>query len=158
MKGWWSSLSDRDRRLGLVAIVAVAAWLLWLLAWRPLTQGRDQWQRNAELAETELHWMREAALQLPNVQRLEPKDRGNQSLFALAQQSAVQVGLGNAFRRGEQDGAASVQIWLENAPYDQLVNWLQALQRDYAIVAVDANLDRVGAGIVNARLRLQEPL
>jgi len=154
MSDWWRSLSSRDRRLAVFI-----AWIVWLLAWRPLTQSRERWQDNAVSAEREAAWIQQAANQYqslsPSTQPVRP--RGNQSLFALARETADSRGLGAAFRRGEQDGTQAVQIWLENAPFEALMAWLEQLQRDYAIVVNDASMDRAGTGIVNARLRLVEP-
>jgi len=50
-----------------------------------------------------------------------------------------------------------VRVNLEIADFDALVNWLDALARDYGVQVTDFSADKIeGIGLVNARVTLQD--
>ncbi len=76
------------------------------------------------------------------------------SLLTLANQSARNFGL--AFKRYEPNANQGLNLWMEQVPFNQVVKWLEALERDYGIVAVEFTASRRDeAGIVDVRVVLQ---
>lgn len=76
------------------------------------------------------------------------------SVLTLANQSARTMGL--SFKRYEPNGERGLNLWLEQVPFDQVVKWLDALERDYGVIAVDFSASRRNeAGLVDVRLVLQ---
>ena len=76
------------------------------------------------------------------------------SLLSLASQSARNFGI--VFKRYEPKGEKGLNLWLEQVPFNQLVRWLDALERDYGIVPVEITASRrAEAGLVDVRLNLQ---
>jgi general secretion pathway protein M len=50
-----------------------------------------------------------------------------------------------------------VRLNFEVADFDALMNWLDALARDYGVQATDLSVDKVeGLGLVNARATLED--
>lgn len=161
MKVWWLALSERDRRLGLLALLGMVGLLVWLGMWRPIDSSRSQWVDRTQRATGELVWMQQASVQAaqlrgPDGQGSVARSRGNLSLLALVEQTARTGGLGQAFRRGEASGNDQLRVWFENAPFESLLGWLTILENDYAVSVDDAALDRTGTGTVDARLLLVE--
>jgi general secretion pathway protein M len=76
------------------------------------------------------------------------------SVLTIANQSARTLGLG--FKRYEPNGERGVNLWLEQVPFDQVVRWLELLERDFGVIAVDFSASRRDeAGMVDVRLNLQ---
>jgi general secretion pathway protein M len=76
------------------------------------------------------------------------------SVLTIANQSARTLGL--SFKRYEPNGERGVNLWLEQVPFDQVVRWLELLERDYGVTAVDFSASRRDeAGMVDVRLNLQ---
>jgi len=76
------------------------------------------------------------------------------SILTLANQSARDLGL--TFKRYEPSGEHGLNLWLEQVPFDQVVKWLDVLERDYGVIAVDFSASRRNeAGLVDVRLILQ---
>jgi general secretion pathway protein M len=76
------------------------------------------------------------------------------SVLTLANQSARTLGL--SFKRYEPNGDRGVNLWLEQVSFDQVIKWLDALERDYGVIAVDFSASRRNeTGLVDVRLVLQ---
>jgi general secretion pathway protein M len=83
-----------------------------------------------------------------------PARKPGDSITAIANQSARPLGL--AFKRYEPNGERGVNLWMEQVPFDQVVRWLELLERDYGVIAVDVSVTRRDeAGLVDVRLNLQ---
>lgn len=99
-----------------------------------------------------LQWMQENRSAINNAA---PKQReAGASLLTVANQSARDAGL--AFKRYEPNANQGLNLWLEQVPFNQVVKWLDVLERDYGIVAVEFTASRRDeAGIVDIRVVLQ---
>lgn len=76
------------------------------------------------------------------------------SLLTLANQSARNFGI--TFKRYEPNGDKGLNLWLEQVPFNQVVRWLDALERDHGIVPVEFTASRrTEAGMVDVRVNLQ---
>lgn len=76
------------------------------------------------------------------------------SVLTVANQTARTLGL--SFKRYEPNGERGVNLWLEQVPFDQVIKWLDALERDYGVIAVDFSASRRNeTGLVDVRLVLQ---
>lgn len=76
------------------------------------------------------------------------------SLLTLANQSARDFNI--TFKRYEPNANQGLNLWLEQVPFNQVVKWLEALERDFGIVAVEFTATRRDeAGIVDVRVVLQ---
>jgi general secretion pathway protein M len=80
--------------------------------------------------------------------------KSGDSVMSIINQSARPLGLN--FKRYEPSGERGVNLWLEQVPFDQVVRWLELLERDFGVIAVDFSATkRDEAGMVDVRLNLQ---
>ena len=95
--------------------------------------------------------------------RIGPQRNGGQGAAGGASQSLVLVvdrttrssGLAQFLKRNQPDGAASIRLRFENAPFDTLVTWLGDLQNQHGMSVTTANIDTSQqAGRVNCNLTL----
>jgi general secretion pathway protein M len=64
-------------------------------------------------------------------------------------------GLAPYLKRNEPDGTASIRLRFENAPFDDLINWLADMQATQAVTVINASADpSQDAGRVSANLQL----
>lgn len=76
------------------------------------------------------------------------------SVLTVANQTARAQGLN--FKRYEPNGERGLNLWLEQVPFDQVVRWLEVLEREYGVVAADFSASRRDeAGLVDVKLNLQ---
>lgn len=100
-----------------------------------------------------LQWMQNNRASINNNATQKQREPGS-SLLTLANQGARDFGL--AFKRYEPNANQGLNLWLEQVPFNQVVKWLEALERDYGIVAVEFTASRRDeAGVVDVRVVLQ---
>lgn len=159
MKDLLAGLGARERFLLLIGAVLIALVLLYGLLWKPL--GDRVASLRATVAEQgALHqWMQATGQEIRQLRGQRRPERAERaSLLALADRTARERGLGAAIRRVEPEGADKVRIQLEQAPFDDMVVWLEQLVARHGvridIITIDA---RDQPGLVNARLTLHSP-
>ncbi|HET8941838.1 MAG TPA: type II secretion system protein M [Rudaea sp.] len=157
---WWNGLQPRERRM--LAIGAIVAGLLlgWALLWYPLAHARDELGARVARENADLSWMRQAQSQAQTLHAQGTRSQGSRqgkSLLALADASARGAGLAGALKRVEPTGNDNVRVTFDVADFDALMNWLDALGRDYGVQVTDLSADKVeGLGLVNARVTLRD--
>ena len=160
LREWWNGLAVRERKLLITGGVVLALALAWLLIWEPVKQGiseREQAINNQQELFRELQAMREEAQEL----RARAGDNTGGvvaagDLLSLANASAREHGLGGAVQRVQPQGDDRVQVWLEQAAFDELISWLGSLQYEHGVSVYNISLERQREpGRVNSRVALQ---
>ena len=81
--------------------------------------------------------------------------RNPDSLVVVVDQTTRSAGLAMYLKRNQPDGASSIRLRFENAPFDTLVEWLAELQSKYNVSAISANIDMASdPGRVNCNFTL----
>ncbi|MBS0487713.1 MAG: type II secretion system protein M [Proteobacteria bacterium] len=160
IRAWWNAQSVRDRRVLVAGGIVVAILLTWALAWIPLSRARASLTAQVAQQRADVAWMRQSLAQARELRTQGARGnvaRQGKSLLALADATARADGLGDALKRVEPTGAASVRVSFEVVDFDVLSNWLEALARDYGVSVTDLSVDKSqGLGLVNARVTLQD--
>lgn len=157
MQDWLNTMSPRERIMviGCAAFVALA--LIWIAGLQPLLKHADGLEERVTDKRAQLASLQEqAALVDPNRQSNGPQPgvAGNQSLVVIIDRTTRERQLAGYLKRNQPEGATSVRLRLEGAPFDDLVHWLGDLDRQYGLKTANANFDRAGIGRVNATLTL----
>lgn len=160
MTGWWTQLSDRDRRVLLVGAVLAGVLLAWAFIWQPMQSRRSLLVEQLDNAHRDLAFVRvgEAEVERLRSSGVQSRaDRQGKSLLALADLTARGANLDGVLKRLEPVRSKSVRATFEFAPFDSIVAWLEGLSRDYGVKVSDFSSDRVDAtGLVNARITLDD--
>ncbi|WP_435104231.1 type II secretion system protein GspM [Arhodomonas sp. AD133] len=161
MKQWWAELQPRERRtlsLGGAALVIV---LFYFLVWLPPRAALPELREQVAQQRTDLQWMRAAAAQARQLrQRRGDTDTSasqpRRALYALADESAREAGLGDAIDQVEPSGDDQVRVALRDAPFDRITIWLAGVRKRYGITVESASIQASDdSGRVDARLVLR---
>ncbi|MEN8178069.1 MAG: type II secretion system protein M [Pseudomonadota bacterium] len=159
MKQWWLSRSPQDKLALMVTSSAVVVLLLYLLLWIPFKQQVDKKGVLVDSQRSTLKWMQESAAKIKLIkQRQSSSDRSGRSeaLLTLVDRTAKKNQLRQFIQRLKPDGSSAVQIWVEQAPFDSLIQWLGLLVNQYGILLESVNIERQDKpGVINAKLNLQ---
>lgn len=151
LKERWQGYEKNEQRL-LAALGAVALLIfIWLLVLQPLSQWREQTQRDLQRAEESLQWLSRAA---PRLRQLTV----NESTGSVGQQQSMTNIVSEAARRHgvsltrfEQSGQNGLRFWLDDQRFDLTLAWLvdleaQGIRVDQVTLSQTAN-----AGLVTVR-------
>lgn len=159
MRAWFAQLRPNDRRALIIGLAVLVVVLGYLFIWEPAAKHLVQLRQTVNEQQSLLTWMQQAAQQ---VQQLRGSTGGaakiadGQSLLAVVDQSAKSGHLGTAMKRVEPEGQNTVRVWFEQANFDDLVLWLEGLQRTYNVGVANIVIERqTTPGLVNVRLSLE---
>jgi len=159
LKQRFDALSSNDRiALSLLSLFVAALFVVYMLilpAHRFANDAADQHQQSAEL----LAWMQanEAAARVLAPQpAVKTTLATGQSILSLASQQAQANNI--SFKRFEPFAEGGLRIWLDNVPFNNMLQWLTQLQENYGVQVNQLSVDRSkGAGTVTAKLELFLP-
>lgn len=156
MKDWFMGLESRERMFVSVGGVLAVIFLLWALLLSPLYGASAAVESRIENKRETLLFLRNAAAELQAAggsPAAVPADLSGQSLVSIVDRSARQAGLGDALTRNQPVGDDGIRVRLDNAPFDALARWLEALNAGSGLTIDSASFDRAPAsGRVNASL------
>lgn len=156
---WFRDRSPREQYILAGGMGVLLLVLLWLLVWEPLNQEHGEYQAKIEQQQLILLQLQQLAAEADLLGSGAGKvnSRGDQSLLSLADRTVRAAGLAGSLRRIEPDGDQRVRLWLQQAPFDSLVKWLQALAGDHGVHVFAANIDLgESTGLVVADITLED--
>ena len=160
MKAWFEQLAPRERLLVATAGILVIIALIISLGVRPMLNQSKRGQQLVEDKRQLLGELRDVAARF-GPQRggaQTPVQGGGQSLVLVIDQTTRSSGLAQYLKRNQPDGADSIRLRFENAPFDTMVAWLDGLQSRHGMTITSANIDTAAdAGRVNCNLTLARP-
>lgn len=157
MKDWFDNLEQREKRTLIGGGVALAILMVYFLVWDPFINGMVRLEKNIDSQRQSLSWMRDSAQeakQLKTQNRSLPAgaDSG-QSILAVIDRTAKAAKLGGSVKRIRPDGKTKAQVWLEDAPFNDLIPWLEQLQKRQGIYLETSVIEKQAkSGLVSARL------
>ncbi len=156
MKAWWESLATRERALISGGALVALAVLGYGLAWEPFQSSHRRLQQSVAEQRADLAWMQQAAQEIQRLSSAAPLENDGRSLLTLVDQTARTAGLGAALKQITPQGDDKLSARLDRVEFDQLLDWLGALERQYPVVLINLSVDRTETtGLVNARVILQ---
>ena len=147
---WLAKRSGRERLLLGIALAFAIAWLGLAAVWQPLRQHRADLESRIARYDSGL-----AALENPAFSPAETEigSSDSQPVPLILTDSAAVFQL--VIRRLETEGAGA-RVVLEEAPFEQVILWLEALERDHGLQVSDLEMTRRPApGVVSTTLALE---
>jgi general secretion pathway protein M len=158
MKDWWLSRTSDDRMAILVSASVIGLLLVYLFGWLPFNKQIVAKRAMVERQVATLEWMKKSAAEIRSLrsgQTRKTSNASNQALLTLVDRTAKQNQLNKYIQRLKPQNNDSVQLWLEQAPFDSLVIWLGLLVSQYDIDLDSISIERdESSGLVDARLTL----
>lgn len=150
----WNALGARERRAASVLGAFLGAVLFYLLIWMPVEGGLAKSQGRLETIQAQLAQVREQAALVSSL-RATPRAEAPADAGAAVQEAAVRNGLREQLKRVDAEGARSVRVQIEAAPFSALMSMLVELQQA-GLRVENASFERnAKPGTADARLLLQ---
>ncbi|NOZ51566.1 MAG: type II secretion system protein M [Gammaproteobacteria bacterium] len=158
MKEWFNGLEPRERKLLVAAAAIVTIMIVYLAVWDPMVTKLERLKNSTQQQQVLIAWMEDTAREVKQLRqsalRMNPSKKiQGQSLLGIIDRTAKNGKLGSAVKRVKPDGESKAQVWLENASFNDMLAWLEKLQRQQGIRVVTTVIEKQSeAGRVNARL------
>ena len=155
---WLDNKEPRERLILIAGAILLCLFLIYSLIMQPLASGLNKRALLLEQQRETLAWMKQSASEIKTLKGFstnKPSAGSKQSLLSTVDRTAKTVLPREAIRRVEPQGNNQVQLWVEKAPFDPLLQWISTLQQQYAITVSSISIDRQEQGIVNARISLK---
>lgn len=156
MNAWFAELQPRERMMIIAGAIALGLLIFYAAVWDPLTSGASNKAVAVEEQQKLLQWMQKSA---EDIKRLRPAGGAvgllpsGQSLLGVIDQTSKSANLGGAVKRVKPEGDNKVSVWLEEAGFDDTMQWLESLHRTYGVEVDNIVIDRKNTpGKVDARI------
>lgn len=160
-KQWFYSLSTKEQRMVSGAVAVILFTLFYLIIWEPVHQGLDAEQQKQQSQQEILLWMQEAASEVSSLRsaggRNVIRDK-NKPITLVIEQTVNNAGLKDSVNKIESSGKDGARVTLNEAPFNQVLIWLDTLATHNGVQVVSANIERSSSpGRANARLTFERP-
>jgi general secretion pathway protein M len=150
----YSSLTDRDQfAINMLSLFALALFVFFLIV-QPSKQYSQSSQAHYQSSQQSFAWMQANQAQVANLSSQLNQRAPGQSLLGIANESSKSYQL--SFKRYQPVADNGLSLWLEAVRFNDLVLWIERLDKDYGIIVKEIAIDREQQlGLVNVRLVLQ---
>lgn len=161
LKQWFYSLSTKDQRMVSLAFALIVLTLFYLIVWEPVHQGLEDEQQKQQAQQEILLWMQQAASEVSSLRSAGGtsvvRDR-NKPITLVIEQAVNNAGLKTAVTKIESSGKDGARVTLKEAPFNQVLVWLNTLSTFNGVQVVSANIERSDTpGRADARLTFERP-
>ena len=142
LKARWDGLQRSEQQMLRLGAVILGLLLFYLLVIDPVYSSRDEAELKLRAAQEAFSVAQRQASDL-KASSSGPATQQSGSLLTQVESSAQQQGLRDALKRLQPSGDNQIQVSLEGASYDQLIEWLSKLhQLGVSAQRVDIQRDR----------------
>ena len=160
MKEQWQQLSLREKRLVIITAIVVSITLVYFMIWEPLQDGIETSRVRVTAQSNTLQQIQnqsaEARQLRANKTRAGANARAGGSLLVITERTAQQKNLKSSLQKVQPEGQDGVRVWVENAAFDQLIDWLALLENKNTIYVSEIIIERQKEpGRINSRILLR---
>ena len=158
MKEKWQQLSLREKRLVIITAIVVVVTLIYFMIWEPLQDGIETSRVRVNAQTNTLQQIRELAAEARQLRATKSRagTRGGGSLLVIIERTAQQKNLKSNLQKVQPEGQDGVRVWVENAAFDQLIDWLALLENKNTIYVSEIIIERQKEpGRINSRILLR---
>jgi len=158
MKEKWQQLSLREKRLVIITTIVVVVTLVYFMIWEPLQDGIETSRVRVNAQTITLLQIREQAAEARQLRATKSRTgtKGGGSLLVIIERTAQQKNLKSNLQKVQPEGQDGVRVWVENAAFDQLIDWLALLENKNTIYVSEIIIERQKEpGRINSRILLR---
>lgn len=156
-----ANLDPRERNALIVGGIILGVLLAYAVLWKPFSNKVEKMESSVQEQHALQQWINTASAEAQRLRATQNthstrQNTAGQSLLSVVDQAAKKDRLGSALKRIEPEGATKVRVWIEQAPFDDVVLWMGNLKNAYGVQVTNASIDRQGtSALVNARITVE---
>lgn len=159
LKQWFNSLPQKEQWMVSGTGLLIFVTLFYLIIWEPVHVGLQEEKQKQQSQNEILLWMQQAATEVNTLRasggRSNIRDK-NKPTTLVIEQTINNAGLKATVSKIESSGNNGARVTLNEAPFNQILVWLNTLASHNAIHVISANIERgTKPGRANARLSFE---
>ncbi len=155
MKEWFAGLDQREQLSLVVLGFALGVYVLYMWAWVPLADRRDQLTVQNQSTAESLQRVDAMASEILRLRARGGANTAQRNLTALVNQSTGRHNL--QVSRLQPNSRGDIQVRLENAVFDDLLAWLDEVENREGLLVTEVAITQAGgSGRVNATVRIAQ--
>jgi len=157
LKAKFFALDNSEQKTLMLGAVVVSLFILYSLIYKPLDNSVVQLTESNAKNQELLVWMKQSVIQLKGkgAGSTTGSKRGSRSLNEVINTSAANAKI--SISRSQPRDNNQYQIWLDKVAFNNLVDWLQVLTRDFGIAVNSINLVKTDTdGLVRVSITFQD--
>ncbi|UYM15404.1 type II secretion system protein M [Endozoicomonas euniceicola] len=132
-------LSSRDRQALQWLSAFLAAALLYLFIWEPLSSWNSSQKEDYERQQVVLQWMNDNYQSAKDQQRKQKTAGGQREISSIVSGTAKQAGVTLSRVQPDRKGLG---VWIEDAAYQKFLSWLVVLNTKFNLTVQQVRLDK----------------
>ena len=155
MKDWFFSLSDREQSMAKSGALFLSIALLLAFVYLPVNRSLDSKHLRLVNLNQQLNQMKQTLSSTQGAQARGTVPSG-MTFSAWLDQQMVALSLQTLITRAEPVDENTMTLWLQNVPFDSLVDWLVVAENQFGVSAVqmDVVAKDKAAGLSDIRMTL----
>ncbi len=157
-QAWWGTQTPRDQWIIKIVTPLIVIILMYTLIWLPLSERVEVTAQRVAANAALLEFMQDKADVIAVLQRraVDAGDLGGQPLLSAVDDSTRGSILSPFVTEIAQAGEDAVRVRFTEAPFDELMIWLEYLWSELGVSIDQVTIDRVDdeVGLVNVRVTL----
>jgi type II secretory pathway component PulM len=154
-KSRWVGLQTREQQILRYSAIILSLLLFYLLIIDPVYSSRDDAEQRLHSTQDAFSVVQQQVFDL-KASLSNPEIPGSGSLLTLIESSAQKEGLRSALKRLQPSGNNQIQVSLEGASYQQVMQWLstlheQGVKAQRVDIQVDRKTDLLGVQLLLSR-------
>ncbi len=151
-KNWYELRSANDRRALQILFTALIVSFLYLVIWDPVIQWSEKNKDDYQHQQMVHSWLQDNLSQAKELQKKQRSGIGQREFSSVVSGAARKAGITLSRVQPDKKG---LSVWVEDAAYQKLLNWLVVLDTKNKIVIQQVRLDKLKEeGRVKAYLHL----
>lgn len=159
LKQWFKSLPQKEQWMVTATGVLISVTLFYLIVWEPIHIGLETERQKQQSQQEILLWMQQAAGEVKALRAAGGSSNvrdTDKPITLVIEQAIKNAGLKPSVDKIESSGNDSARVMLNEAPFNQVLVWLNTLATHNGIQVTSANIERGSKpGRANARLSFE---
>ncbi|MES9855579.1 MAG: type II secretion system protein M [Sedimenticola sp.] len=161
IREWFDALVLREKLMLVVSTLFLLLMLLYSTVWRPLGTKVETLQSTVGTQKEQVAWMKNAVKELQQLRQQQGSPSTGEgenypSLLTHVDQSAKRSEMSSAITQVEPTSDSEVQVRLESAHFNTMMEWLILLNEEGVVVDSVSLASADGNGRVNGQVKLRK--
>lgn len=158
IKSWWDNQSERDRRIAFVGGIVIVILVVYVVLWNPISTAASSNKKAVRVQQSLLQYLHTTGKHIRQLRAegMIVASATPVNLLTLIEQTLAAQKLSIYLKQVQQLKPTQIALTFEKVPFDQLMQWLQALSIAKNVSVTQFSATRAAVGIANVTMTIEK--